>query len=318
MYKRIALILLTAVVLPGLTGIAPAAADSRPSPTIATYNVFFLPKALYPNWGQDKRADLIAEDGIVADPDVVVFQELFDNSSADRLRAAVFETHPYGTPVVGRSRSGWDATTGYRDETATNGGVSIHSVWPVVRREQHIYSSSCGSDWFANKGFAYAEIAAPDGPLHVLGTHMQSEDRVCSSGQAARIRSAQLTRIRSFLDRKQIPDDEQVYLAGDLNIIGGSTEYEEAIDALDAVAPSFSGAEYSWDPSTNSVTADQYPDYDPQHLDYVLPLRNGAAPRSFANETRAVKSEPWTVYSWGREYTYTDYSDHYPVFGGAA
>lgn len=28
-----------------------------------------------------------------------------------------------------------------------------------------------------------------------------------------------------------------------------------------------------------------------------------------------MKSEPWTVTSWGRAYTYDDYSDHYPVFG---
>ncbi|MBB6170072.1 sphingomyelin phosphodiesterase [Nocardiopsis mwathae] len=317
MYKRIASILLTALLIPGLLGIAPASAENRPSPAIATYNVFLLPKALYPNWGQDKRADLIADDGVVADQDVVVFQELFENTSGDRLRAAVSEKYPHGTPVVGRSRSGWDTTTGYRPETTTNGGVSIHSVWPITRQEQHIFPRACGSDWFSNKGFAYVEIDSPHGTLHVLGTHMQSEDRGCTSGQDARIRSRQLAQIRSFLDGKDIPDDEQVYLAGDLNIIGGTAEYDQAIETLDAVAPTFTGAEYSWDPTTNSVAEGQYPGWAPQHLDYVLPIRNGAAPQAYRNETRAVKSEPWTVRSWGRDYTYDDYSDHYPVFGGA-
>ncbi|QRN79325.1 MAG: sphingomyelin phosphodiesterase, partial [Nocardiopsis sp. BM-2018] len=77
------------------------------------------------------------------------------------------------------------------------------------------------------------------------------------------------------------------------------------------------GDAISWDPTTNSIAAHGYPNWDPQQLDHVLPVRNGAAPRSYVNETRAVKSEPWTVRSWGRDYTYDDYSDHYPVFGTA-
>lgn len=32
------------------------------------------------------------------------------------------------------------------------------------------------------------------------------------------------------------------------------------------------------------------------------------------NETRRVKSPEWSIWSWGRKHTYTDFSDHYPVF----
>ncbi len=29
------------------------------------------------------------------------------------------------------------------------------------------------------------------------------------------------------------------------------------------------------------------------------------------------ESAPWTVSSWGKKYTYTNLSDHYPVIGSA-
>ncbi|GAB2492513.1 sphingomyelin phosphodiesterase [Nocardiopsis aegyptia] len=315
MYRRTAPALIVALILPLFVAAGPAAADSGPSPRIATYNAYLLPRALYPNWGQEIRADLIARDGVVSGQDVVVLQELFDNSSAEVLRAGIAEEYPHGTPVVGRSRSGWDATTGYRGHTTTNGGVSVHSVWPIVRREQHIFTRSCGSDWFANKGFARVELDTPDGPLHVIGTHMQSEDGSCADGEDEDVRTHQLGQIRAVVD--EIPDDEPVYVAGDLNIVGGSGEWDRALKRLDAVEPAHSGAPYSWDTGTNSIAEYNYPDWGPQHLDHVLPIRGSAVPASFTNETRDVKSEPWSVSSWGRTYTYDDYSDHYPVFGTA-
>ncbi|MFE9242188.1 sphingomyelin phosphodiesterase [Nocardiopsis sp. NPDC006938] len=316
MYRRTTAALLTALLISPLPSVSPAAAQEGPAdPRIVTHNAFFLPKALYPNWGQDVRADLTVRDGVLSGQDVVVLQELFENSSADRLRAGLAEEYPHGTPVVGRSRSGWDLTTGFRGETVTNGGVSVHSVWPVVRAEQHVYTRACGADWFSNKGFAYVVLDTPDGLLHVVGTHMQAEDGACGTGEDARIRESQLDQIVALLDSKEIPDDERIYVAGDLNIVGGGAEWESAVERLGAVAPVHTGGTASWDPSGNSIAAHDYAGWDPQQLDHVLPIRNGAAPESYVNETRAVKSEPWTVRSWGRSYTYDDYSDHYPVFG---
>ncbi|WP_017546264.1 sphingomyelin phosphodiesterase [Nocardiopsis prasina] len=322
MYRRTTAALLTALLISPLLSASPASASASTSeskdltdPRVVTHNAFLLPRALYPHWGQDVRADLTVRDGLLSGQDVVVLQELFDNSSADRLRAGLAEEYPHGTPVVGRSRSGWDHTTGFRDVTVTNGGVSVHSVWPVVRAEQHLFARACGADWFSNKGFAYVELDTPDGRLHVVGTHLQSEDSACGSGEDARVREAQIDQIVALLDSRGIPDDERIYLAGDLNIVGGGAEWERAVDRLDAVAPDHTGDAPSWDPSSNSIAAHDYADWDAQQLDHVLPIRNGAAPRAYVNETRAVKSEPWTVRSGGRSYTYDDYSDHYPVFG---
>ncbi|MET9798122.1 sphingomyelin phosphodiesterase [Nocardiopsis alba] len=319
MYRRTTAALLTALLITPLLPTTPAAASpetERQAPRVTTYNAFLMPKALYPNWGQDIRADLIPADGVLDGQDVVVLQELFENSSAERLREGLSEDYPYSTPVVGRSKTGWDDTTGFRGETVTNGGVSMHSVWPIVRAEQHIFSRACGADWFSNKGFAYVELDTPDGPLHVVGTHMQAEDGACRSGEDRRIRAGQLDQIVSVL--RGIPEDEPIYVAGDLNIVGGTEEWNDALDRLDAVEPTPVDDTISWDPSTNSIAGHDYSGHEPQQLDHVLPIRNQASPETYLNETRAVKSEPWTVRSWGRDYTYDDYSDHYPVFGSAA
>ncbi|GHC89250.1 sphingomyelin phosphodiesterase [Nocardiopsis terrae] len=320
MYRRTTAALLTTLLITPLLSATPAFADSapasQPAPRIATHNTFLMPKALYPNWGQDIRADLIADDGVLSGQDVVVLQELFENSSAGRLREGLAEEYPHATPVLGRSESGWDRTTGFRHETVTNGGVSVHSVWPIVRSEQHVFTSSCGADWFSNKGFAYVELDTPDGPLHVVGTHMQSEDGSCGDGEDEQVRGQQLDQIRSVLEEKEVLDTEPVYLAGDLNIVGGGQEWDRALEQLGAVEPVSANDTASWDTGTNSIAAEEYPDWAPEQLDHVLPIGD-ASPQTYVNETRPVKSEPWTVRSWGREYTYDDYSDHYPVFGSA-
>lgn len=51
---------------------------SEDSLKITTHNVYFLPTALYPNWGQSQRADLISKADYIQGQDVVIFNELFD------------------------------------------------------------------------------------------------------------------------------------------------------------------------------------------------------------------------------------------------
>ncbi|MFD3506505.1 sphingomyelin phosphodiesterase [Nocardia sp. NPDC058666] len=300
--------------------VVPAAAAPAPAPTrIASYNVFMLAGALYPNWGQEQRADLIAAQNVLADQDVVVLQELFHNSAGDRMLANLRQTYPNQTPVLGRSRSGWDATQGsYSATTPEDGGVAIVSRWPISRKIQYVYADACGGDWFSNKGFVYVELASPGGPVHVIGTHMQSEDDGCSAGQPGQKRAQQRAEIRRFLDSRRIPAGQPVYVAGDMNVIESSAEYPAMLSQLGAAAPTHTGHRHSWDCADNSVCSDQYgPEYASEHLDYVLPIAGHAVPNRFVNETRRVKSPAWSVDAGGQTHTYTDYSDHYPVFGYA-
>lgn len=294
--------------------IAPAASASAPAgPQVATYNVFMLPRTLSPNWGQDQRADLIASEGVLRGQDVVVLQEAFDNAASAKLLGHLAGEYPHQTPVVGRSREGWDATRGaYSDTRPEDGGAVVLSRWPITEKTQYIYAESCGADAQSNKGFAYTTIQAPDGPLHVIGTHTQADDNGCHGSQA-QVRARQLASIANFVRDKKIPANERVLVAGDFNIDATAGEFGSALTTLGARAPEMPGHPYSYDPSTNSVAKNQAPDGPDQRLDYVLPLNGYGPDQQWINQVDVVHSPPWTVTSWGTTYTYTDFSDHYPV-----
>ncbi|MFE4018255.1 sphingomyelin phosphodiesterase [Streptomyces sp. NPDC059101] len=296
---------------------SPAVA-SAPRLKVLTYNTFLMSKNLYPNWGQDHRAQAIASADFFHGNDVVVLQEAFDNSSSDALKSQAAAEYPHQTPVVGRSRSGWDATSGaYSAVTPEDGGVTLLSKWPVLRKEQHIYQDACGSDSYSNKGFVYAVLDVDGTKVHVVGTHTQSTDSGCKAGEAAAGRAKQLKELDAFLDAKNIPANEEIMVAGDMNIDSHGAEYNALLANADlAPADSRTGHPYSFDTQQNSIAAYRYPNDPREDLDYVL-FRNGhARPSGWGNTVVKEQSAPWTVSSWGKDYTYTNLSDHYPVIGG--
>lgn len=297
-----------------------ASAAEVPSLRVLTYNTFLMSKNLYPNWGQDHRAAEIPKASFFQGQDVVVLQEAFDNSASDALARNASAQYPYRTPVVGRSKSGWDATGGaYSATTPEDGGVTVLSRWPVIRKEQYVYKDACGSDWWSNKGFAYAELDVNGAKVHVVGTHAQSTDSGCKAGEAAQIRSRQFKQIDAFLDAKNIPASEQVIVAGDMNVDSRSPEYASMLaDAGLAGADARTGHAYSFDTRDNSIASDRYPDDPREDLDYVLHRAGHAKPAGWTNEVVKEQSAPWTVSSWGTDYTYTNLSDHYPLIASAA
>ncbi|MFB7943129.1 sphingomyelin phosphodiesterase [Streptomyces sp. NPDC056049] len=290
-------------------------ADGVPRLKVLTYNAFLFSKTLYPNWGQDHRAKAIPAAPFFQGQDVVVIQEAFDNSSSDALKANAAAAYPHQTPVVGRSKSGWDATGGsYAAATPEDGGVTILSKWPIVRKEQYVYKDACGADWFSNKGFAYAVLDVNGSRVHVVGTHAQSTDPGCAAGEAAQMRSRQFKAMDAFLDAKNIPAGEQVIVAGDMNVDSHSPEYASMLaDAGLAGADARTGHPYSFDTELNSIAAERYPDDPREDLDYVLHRAGNARPANWTNHVILESAAPWTVSSWGTKYTYTNLSDHYPV-----
>ncbi|EPH44675.1 sphingomyelin phosphodiesterase [Streptomyces aurantiacus] len=292
-----------------------AAAEATPRLKVLTYNAFLFSKTLYPNWGQDHRAKEIPAAGFFRGNDVVVLQEAFDNSSSDALQQHARGEYPHQTPVVGRSKSGWDATGGaYSSVTPEDGGVTVLSKWPIVRKEQYVYKDACGSDSHSNKGFVYAVLDVNGTKAHVVGTHAQSTDPGCSAGEAATTRAKQFKELDAFLDAKKIPANEQVLVAGDLNVDRHSGEYASMLaDAGLAPADARTGHPYSFDTKDNSIASERYPDDPREDLDYVLHRQGHARPSGWRNDVVKETSAPWTVSSWGKEYTYTNLSDHYPV-----
>ncbi|REK91771.1 sphingomyelin phosphodiesterase [Streptomyces inhibens] len=295
-----------------------ASAATTPHLKVLSYNVFLMSKNLYPNWGQDHRAQAIAAADFFQGNDVVVLQEAFDNSSSDALKSQAAAQYPHQTPVMGRSKSGWDATGGaYSAVTPEDGGVTLLSKWPVLRKEQYIYKDACGADSLSNKGFVYAVLDVNGTKVHVVGTHTQSTDSGCKAGEAAADRAKQLKEMDAFLDAKNIPADEEVMVAGDLNVDSHSAEYNALLSNGDlAPADSRTGHPYSFDTQDNSIAKYRYPDDPREDLDYVLHRNGHARPAGWQNEVIKEESAPWTVSSWGKDYTYTNLSDHYPLIGG--
>ncbi|WP_326653875.1 MULTISPECIES: sphingomyelin phosphodiesterase [unclassified Streptomyces] len=309
----------TALAAAVLTGTAPTAsaapAEATPSLKVLTYNTFLFSKTLYPNWGQDHRAAAIPATTFFQGKDVVVVQEAFDNSSSDALKQKAAAQYPYQTPVMGRSRDGWDATGGsYSAATPEDGGVAVLSKWPVVRKEQYVYKDACGADWWSNKGFVYVVLNVNGTKVHVVGTHTQSTDPGCAAGEAAQMRSRQFKAIDAFLDAKNIPASEQVLVAGDFNVDSRTPEYATMLADADLVgADARTGHPYSFDTEENSIASYRYPDDPREDLDYVLHRAGHPKPAGWTNEVIKEQSAPWTVSSWGTKYTYTNLSDHYPV-----
>ncbi|MFF8958458.1 sphingomyelin phosphodiesterase [Streptomyces sp. NPDC014894] len=302
---------------PGPAGHAPRAAAAHPL-KVLTYNAFLFSKSLYPNWGQDHRAAAIPAAPFFRGHDVVVLQEAFDNSSSDALKRHAADRYPHQTPVLGRSTGGWDATGGaYSALTPEDGGVTVLSAWPVVRKEQYVYRDGCGSDRFSHKGFVYTVLDVNGTRAHVVGTHAQSTDPGCRAGEAERVRSRQFRELDSFLDRKNIPASEQVLVAGDLNVDTRTPEYASMLaDAGLVAADDRTGHPHSFDTGGNSIAAERYPGLPSEDLDHVLHRAGHVRPEGWTNEVIAERSAPWTVSSWGRSHTYTDLSDHYPVVAG--
>ncbi|MFE1297468.1 sphingomyelin phosphodiesterase [Streptomyces sp. NPDC058731] len=311
-----AAVLALALPAAALAGAAPAAsADPAPKLRVLTYNTFLMSRNLYPNWGQDHRAAAIAKASFFQGNDVVVLQEAFDNPASDVLKSAAAGAYPYQTPVVGRSKDGWDATGGaYSATTPEDGGVTVLSKWPVLRKEQYVYRDACGADWWSNKGFAYVVLNVNGTRVHVVGTHAQSTDPGCDPGEAAALRSRQFKAIDAFLDAKNIPANEEVLVAGDMNVDSRTAEYGSMLgDAGLVGADARTGHPYSFDTQENSVARYRYPDDPREDLDFVLFRAGHVRPAVWKNEVVKEESAPWTVSSWGTDYTYTNLSDHYPV-----
>ncbi|VEB44309.1 Phospholipase C precursor [Chromobacterium violaceum] len=227
---------------------------------LATWNAMLLPQALYPNYGQMRRVELMAAAPILQAQDVLVFQELQDNAASDKLLALLKPRFPYQTPVIGRAQQGWDGTEGWNGMKPEDGGVAIASRWPIVEKRQYLFQTpGCSWDGQALKGFAYARIAVNGQFYHVIGTHLQSEDSGCANHADIGVRQAQLREIAAWVQSRHLPVEETVIVAGDMNIDRyKSAEYRAMLDILQAGEPRYAGMPHSFDTAGNGIALERY------------------------------------------------------------
>ncbi|WP_199152964.1 sphingomyelin phosphodiesterase [Chromobacterium sp. ASV23] len=299
-----------------------AAASAAPPDDLrlATWNAMLLPQALYPNYGQMRRVELMAASSVAQRQDVMVFQELQDNAASEHLLALLKPRYPFQTPVIGRTQQGWDATEGWNALKPEDGGVAIVSRWPIVERRQYLFATpGCSWDGQALKGFAYAKINADGRIFHVIGTHLQSEDSGCANHGDIAVRQAQLREMANWIQAKHLPPEDTVIVAGDMNTDRNkSAEYRALLDILQADEPRYAGMPYSFDTAGNGIALERYGARTgdaPEYLDYILLLKGHRQPAVWHNQALDAAAPQWTVESAVAKQTfaYTDYSDHYPV-----
>ncbi len=78
---------------------ADTSTDQNNTLKVMTHNVYMLSTNLYPNWGQSQRADLIGAADYIKNQDVVILNEVFDNSASDRLLGNLKKEYPNNSSI---------------------------------------------------------------------------------------------------------------------------------------------------------------------------------------------------------------------------
>lgn len=292
------------------------AEEAGSPPKIMSYNAYMLDDHLgifIGGTNPNKRAKLLAESTIFDNTDILVFNEIFDNEASGLLIDELTKKFPYSTPVLGRTKYGWDSTEGWRSTSLDDGGVVILSKYPIDYKAQVIFDEGCGADWLSQKGFIHAVINKNGDRYNILGTHVQADDSSCQTSPSV-VRHSQFSQIDKYISGTDRSFDEMFIVAGDLNVPKSSQEFPSMIETLDVSEPTnYAGSPYSWDPQVNGLAHANYPKGEGQLLDYILVARSHKQPKNWHNQVLDVLSERVELPGTQEPYYFYEYSDHFPV-----
>lgn len=298
---------------------------------VMAYNVYELRYLFYQS-GQKERTCRIIPEVLKMHPDVdvIVFNEVFmggcfaqDDDNLLEIRDILDQYgFPYYTKTVG-------AIPNLRQPE--NGGIFIASKWPIDKEGRKVFEHiSRWGDSTMKKGVSYAKVRKTvEGEsklYHIFGTHFQAYERENTS----LIRMLQAEEMYNFMLEQNIPADEAVIYAGDLNADKANRPEHaaEIISTLHSTLPTITGdLEFSYDKVVNDV-------FDPgettrKWLDYVLFSDEHIQPTSATLEAVRPRSSPMALcmtatdvrpmYADSRTCfdarNVTDLSDHYAVLG---
>lgn len=254
---------------------------------ILTYNLYMRTPNLF-FWNKQKRRTELLP-AVLGGFDVLVFQEVFADAYRNQLVESLKEAYPYVSEMLGEDKG-----------LKQDGGVIMLSRWPIVTQDQILYGDACaGADCLATKGALYLQINKQGQRVHIAGTHTQA------SAEHRPVRAQQCQILADWLTQKEIPAEEPLFIAGDLNVdkFSGSEsgEYQEMLTILDASLPDSdleTGHVASYSPDNQFVKQSMA-----EYLDYVLVSNSHLQPVSAYNR----------VWKWQADGL--DLSDHYAVEG---
>ncbi|MER8113777.1 sphingomyelin phosphodiesterase [Streptomyces sp. NPDC094031] len=262
--------------------------------------------------------------------DVVVLDEVFNNTSAADIVGKLSDLYPYHTPVVGQTCSGggWTGVSGDCSSSpfVINGGTMILSKYPITAQYAHVFANSASGTWDyrANKGAALVRIAKGGTQSWVVGTHLQADESGTSTDTTQATRLAQLRELRSWAD-SVAGTSGPVLIGGDLNVeyYGGRArgDYANAQTAVNGVlgTPATDPGQTlrtmdcpvsAW--CQRTAVAQGYPTDYRDDIDYLGYLNAPGRPAPSAVSPVKVGFDPQSGWTTGQTDTNAP-SDHYPI-----
>ncbi|GAA1218662.1 sphingomyelinase C [Kitasatospora nipponensis] len=262
--------------------------------------------------------------------DVVILDELFNNTSIGDINSKLADLYPYRTPVVGATCSGggWNGISGNCSSSpfVINGGTMILSKYPIGAQYAHVYSNSTSGTWdyHANKGAVLAKVTKAGVTSWVVGTHLQADESDAPTASTQATRLGQLGEVKSWVNGI-VGASAPVLFGGDLNVeyFGGQSrgDYTNAQNAVGGVLGT-----PATDPSQTRTTMDcvaaswcqymsgieTFPKDYRDDLDYLGYLNAPGRPVPLAQPTVQIDFDPQSGWTPGQLDTRSP-SDHYPV-----
>lgn len=188
---------------------------------ILTYNIWMPRHAA--NGATDRAKEIPAH---LKPFDIVVLQEAFNDEFLGNIENNLASTHPYKTGVLNKP---------HNQDFQDDGGVAVLSRWPIVEKEAVKYTNCpCGSFIHSElKGVWYVKINKLGTFYHLFATHTTWNDGNNFNSSTGK----QLQELKDFIQRKQIPSDQPVLIAGDLNIFEDGPGHSQLLQTLDARQP---------------------------------------------------------------------------------
>lgn len=224
---------------------------------ILTWNIYMLPKWI----GFTKkvaRAEEIGEILQKSDYDVIILQEAFMQQSRNIIRKKLKSTFPY---II-------DPPRVKKFSLKANSGVWILSKLKLksIRNTRFRFCSGF-ADCMANKGATLVEGEKNGRKFHLIGTHLQAEDKYKYT------RKKQLKQIYKELIQPFSTKEVPMFISGDFNIEKSDTTfYKDMLHTLKAEDGNIEGDSVStWRGMYNEANKGTKKSI----LDYILIKRNG-------------------------------------------